>query len=248
MDPPLINGHYLNGNHDGGVFNSFNLGAYAYCRQNPVVYLDPDGNQYNVIDYIKPQATQLLQSAGNKIKQTISQVTNTINQAKSVVTNTANKVKETVTQTRDYVVNTSAKQKLNDAQKIVKENKSEILSVANSMQKVGENTTTVGLVGAAAGTVTGVGAAAGLTVAGAGAFTEGAGKLLEISTNLISGDILASGEGASSYLISEGAGMLINQAIPGPNPKAAPIIRDAIDTTKQIIKNSAEKTAEKTVE
>ncbi|MFA9290439.1 MAG: RHS repeat-associated core domain-containing protein, partial [Solirubrobacteraceae bacterium] len=45
VDAPLINGHYLNGNHDGGVFNSYNLSAYGYCRQNPVIYIDPDGNQ-----------------------------------------------------------------------------------------------------------------------------------------------------------------------------------------------------------
>jgi RHS repeat-associated protein len=45
VDPPLINGHYLNGNHDGGVFNSFNLGSYLYCIASPVVLIDPDGNQ-----------------------------------------------------------------------------------------------------------------------------------------------------------------------------------------------------------
>ena len=47
VDAPLINGHYLNFNHDGGVLNSFNLGPYTYCRLSPVVLIDPDGNQYN---------------------------------------------------------------------------------------------------------------------------------------------------------------------------------------------------------
>jgi RHS repeat-associated protein len=50
VDPPLINGYYLDGNHDGGVYNSFNLAAYAYCRQNPVIYIDPDGNQFKVVN------------------------------------------------------------------------------------------------------------------------------------------------------------------------------------------------------
>ena len=29
----------------GGIFNSFNLGLYGYSAQNPVKYLDPDGNE-----------------------------------------------------------------------------------------------------------------------------------------------------------------------------------------------------------
>ncbi|MCV6628790.1 MAG: GH-E family nuclease [Flavobacteriaceae bacterium] len=49
VDPPLINGHYLNFNHDGGVLNTFNLGSYIYCRHNPVIYYDPDGNQFKAI-------------------------------------------------------------------------------------------------------------------------------------------------------------------------------------------------------
>ncbi len=47
VDKPLIDGKYLNFEHDGGVLNSYNLNSYAYCRQSPVVLIDPDGNQYN---------------------------------------------------------------------------------------------------------------------------------------------------------------------------------------------------------
>ena len=50
VDAPLINGYYLDGNHDGGVYNSFNLAAYSFCRQNPVIYIDPDGNQFKRTD------------------------------------------------------------------------------------------------------------------------------------------------------------------------------------------------------
>ncbi|TWP24214.1 hypothetical protein ETU10_02950 [Apibacter muscae] len=50
MDAPLINGYYLDGNHDGGVQNSFNLAAYSFSRQNPVIYIDPDGNQFKRVD------------------------------------------------------------------------------------------------------------------------------------------------------------------------------------------------------
>jgi RHS repeat-associated protein len=49
VDALLINGYYLDGNHNGGVYNSFNLNPYSYCRVNPVLYFDPDGNQFKAI-------------------------------------------------------------------------------------------------------------------------------------------------------------------------------------------------------
>ncbi|MFV0531041.1 MAG: RHS repeat domain-containing protein [Flavobacteriales bacterium] len=37
--------HYIDGQHNGGVFNSFNLNVYGYCYQNPILYFDPNGKQ-----------------------------------------------------------------------------------------------------------------------------------------------------------------------------------------------------------
>ena len=37
--------HYIDGQHNGGVYNSFNLNTYGYCYQNPVLYVDPNGKQ-----------------------------------------------------------------------------------------------------------------------------------------------------------------------------------------------------------
>ena len=37
--------HYIDGQHNGGVFNSFNLNTYGYCYQNPVTMVDPNGKQ-----------------------------------------------------------------------------------------------------------------------------------------------------------------------------------------------------------
>jgi RHS repeat-associated protein len=45
VDKPLIDGTYMSGIHNGGVYNSFNLNGYMYCYQNPVRLIDPDGNQ-----------------------------------------------------------------------------------------------------------------------------------------------------------------------------------------------------------
>ncbi len=36
---------YINGEHNGGVVNSFNHNSYAYTYQNPIRYIDPNGKQ-----------------------------------------------------------------------------------------------------------------------------------------------------------------------------------------------------------
>ncbi|QYN48696.1 RHS repeat-associated core domain-containing protein [Apibacter sp. ESL0432] len=35
--------HYIDGQHNGGVYNSFNHNTYGYCYQNPVKFIDPTG-------------------------------------------------------------------------------------------------------------------------------------------------------------------------------------------------------------
>ena len=44
-NPVMETEHYIDGQHNGGVFNSFNLNTYGYCYQNPVLYVDPNGKQ-----------------------------------------------------------------------------------------------------------------------------------------------------------------------------------------------------------
>ncbi|MGM5631627.1 hypothetical protein O2K51_12060 [Apibacter raozihei] len=41
--------HYIDGQHNGGVFNSFNHNTYGYCYQSPVHYVDPNGKQASAI-------------------------------------------------------------------------------------------------------------------------------------------------------------------------------------------------------
>ncbi|MDR1876217.1 MAG: RHS repeat-associated core domain-containing protein [Flavobacteriaceae bacterium] len=74
VDKPLIDGTYLSGQHDGGVYNSYNLNSYSYCRQNPVLYVDPDGNQYvfmlhmdggtTVVNYYKMSKAEIKKVGG----------------------------------------------------------------------------------------------------------------------------------------------------------------------------------------
>ncbi|MFQ9996113.1 MAG: RHS repeat domain-containing protein, partial [Hoylesella buccalis] len=42
---PRNSENYLDGEHNNGVFNAYNLSPYSYCYQNPVKLSDPDGKQ-----------------------------------------------------------------------------------------------------------------------------------------------------------------------------------------------------------
>ncbi|WP_317614918.1 RHS repeat domain-containing protein [Apibacter adventoris] len=45
--------HYIDGEHNGGVFNSFNLNTYGYCYQNPILYVDTNGKQSKFLRYLE---------------------------------------------------------------------------------------------------------------------------------------------------------------------------------------------------
>ena len=44
-DPIQNKEHYIDGQHNNGVFNQSNLNPYIYCYQNPVLLVDPNGKQ-----------------------------------------------------------------------------------------------------------------------------------------------------------------------------------------------------------
>ena len=37
--------HYIDGQHNSGIFNPMNLNTYGYTYQNPILYIDPNGKQ-----------------------------------------------------------------------------------------------------------------------------------------------------------------------------------------------------------
>ena len=51
-NPHMNYEHYIDGEHNDGVFNSYNSASYSYCYQNPIRYVDPDGKQVDIIDFI----------------------------------------------------------------------------------------------------------------------------------------------------------------------------------------------------
>ena len=64
--------HYIDGQHNGGVYNSFNLNTYGYCYQNPVLYVDPNGKQSKFLEYLNQPGTALseIRKYRNEIIQT----------------------------------------------------------------------------------------------------------------------------------------------------------------------------------
>ena len=37
--------HYIDGQHNGGIYNPMNMATYSYTYQNPIKYIDPNGKQ-----------------------------------------------------------------------------------------------------------------------------------------------------------------------------------------------------------
>ena len=56
-NPTFEHEHYIDGQHNSGVFNPMNLNTYGYTYQNPILYIDPNGKQvqFDVGGYIQQQ-------------------------------------------------------------------------------------------------------------------------------------------------------------------------------------------------
>jgi hypothetical protein len=62
--------HYIDGQHNGGVYNSFNHNTYGYCYQSPIRYIDPNGKQVDVITETKGTGHTFV-SIGNGTNRTV---------------------------------------------------------------------------------------------------------------------------------------------------------------------------------
>jgi len=60
FDPIQNEEHYIDGEHNGGVYNNGNLNPYLYCYQNPVIYVDPNGKQFFVTEIPFISSTELM--------------------------------------------------------------------------------------------------------------------------------------------------------------------------------------------
>ncbi|MBO4234718.1 RHS repeat-associated core domain-containing protein [Riemerella anatipestifer] len=47
-NPIMETEHYIDGQHNGGIFNPMNFATYSYTYQNPIRFIDPNGKQVDV--------------------------------------------------------------------------------------------------------------------------------------------------------------------------------------------------------
>ncbi|MBP2619252.1 SpvB/TcaC N-terminal domain-containing protein [Chryseobacterium jejuense] len=72
---PLYNDQaYIDGEHNGGVYNSGNNNPYIYCYQNPIKYIDPNGKQ---VEWQKAwnNTKTFLSDAGDVLHKTAENIT-----------------------------------------------------------------------------------------------------------------------------------------------------------------------------
>ena len=65
-NPHMNDEHYIDGQHNGGVYNHFNFNTYSYCYQNPIKLVDPNGKQA-VAGMIAGFIGELLVAVGTKM-------------------------------------------------------------------------------------------------------------------------------------------------------------------------------------
>ncbi|MBV7440107.1 hypothetical protein KRX57_01600 [Weeksellaceae bacterium TAE3-ERU29] len=50
-NPIMETEHYIDGQHNGGIYNPMNMATYSYTYQNPVIFVDPNGKQVRANRY-----------------------------------------------------------------------------------------------------------------------------------------------------------------------------------------------------
>jgi RHS repeat-associated protein len=66
VDYIMNNEAYVNGEHNGGIYNHFNHNSYSYCYQNPIKFVDPNGKQ-GVPGMIAGFLAEVLVAVGTKM-------------------------------------------------------------------------------------------------------------------------------------------------------------------------------------
>ena len=209
--------------------NDLSVGGYVYSFNNPINFTDPDGNWPDL-----PSWKEIKTSYNNAVKSASKEITYQKYKMKSDWAN----IKRTVYNGKgwDDTVKDIKKTGRN-IQKWTKDHKEQLIGVAKRIQKIGDDATTAGLIGAAAGApIAGVGAAPGLAVATFGGYISFAGSVMEIGVKFIADDEEAVGD-AGTFVAGELASFAINKVLPVPKGEIKKEVKEAIKATRDIIQN-----------
>ena len=202
--------HYIDGQHNGGIFNPMNLNTYTYTYQNPINFIDPNGKQ------VYFDAGSLIQQQLNSTVYTLKQkVIDKYNGVKQAIKNTYNTTKNSIVQTGK------------NAQTWVKNNRNTILKASEIMQDVGDGIAVVGY----ALTATGVGAKIGIPLAAIGNGVSTIGSLVELGVQLNDNDLDKAGINVGFMVLDKAAEKGINKLLPGAGNKG-------VNVGKEFLKQS----------
>ncbi len=220
----------------------YSISPYVWCGNNPVRMVDPDGRWFWEAKNVSAARTEAKQTGGTftKWKGQNGRTYASVDYSKSADYKGNATVDVKVFKPQGKSLGEKVKNTGESVQTWVKNNKSELVGTAQSLQKTGDDTALAGLGVAAIGApVAGVGAAPGLALSAAGATLSTIGTAMEVGVELITGDF--SNNKTANAVVDKVTGKIIDRAVKD-------ILPVPVTGTDKLLNESTKTLLNKTVE